>query len=198
MLKRLFASPEELFKTLRLAYLPLLLGYFAHSLSGMYGMGAGITTIPSSFWTQEKLLLSPEILAFISFTVGLPWISKVLFGQLVDSWAIRRRKRVLIAAGAFMMLGFYILASLAGDYHWLAAFKHNFGYDPALGLSEVLPEEIIKAQKEALIAFQFFFLALGYLIVSMTMCLQDVILDPMGRHIVSKTDESGHPLSNEP
>jgi len=176
LLKRLMVPPLELYKALRWSYWPLLLGYFAHSFSGMHGMGSGLTTIPASFWVKDDLLLSPAQMAFISFTVGLPWISKILFGQLVDSWSMTTRKRVLFGSGGVMMIGFWLLASLAGQYEWLMK---------------------LRSLSDSLVVFQYTFLTTGYLLVSAAMCLQDVILDPLSRHIVSRFDYNGNELSGE-
>ncbi|MDP3962948.1 MAG: hypothetical protein Q8Q39_00430 [bacterium] len=176
-MKKIFAAPLELLRAVRWAYVPLFLGYFAHAFSGMFGMGSGLTTIPADFWIQQRLGISPEALAFMSFTISLPWISKIIIGQLVDSWTIKKRKRVLFFSGTIMMGGFVLLAALAGEYGWLMKLQPAFFADP--------------------VSFRIFFLTLGYLLVSATMCLQDVILDPMGRHLVSKAGANGQPLSDK-
>ncbi len=103
-------------KALRLAYLPLLLIYFA------YG-ALGIVDVARDIWIKEALALTPAELAGIGVWLTLPWTVKMVFGQLVDSVPIlgsRRRAYILIGA-AFTASGLLMLAGAAGG--WLAFMR---------------------------------------------------------------------------
>src|SRR5215207_1549467 len=98
---------------LRLAYLPLLLVYFA------YG-ALGIIDVSRDMWVKESLTLNPAELAGIAVWLSLPWTVKMVFGQLVDSVPILgSQRRVYILIGAtFTAAGMLTLAGAAGG--WLA------------------------------------------------------------------------------
>jgi MFS family permease len=94
---------------LRIAYVPLLLVYFA------YG-ALGLIDVSRDMWIKERLTLNPAELASIGVWLSLPWTIKVVFGQLVDSVPIfgsQRRSYVLIGAG-FTAAGMVTLAGAAG------------------------------------------------------------------------------------
>ncbi len=195
--ENVLGPPKELWQALRWAYLPLLLSYFAHSFSGMFGMGAGLLSVPGSFWLYEELLLTTAQVEWAMFTISLPWISKILVGQIIDRIKVKWRKRLVFLAGIIMASGFFVLASLAGGYEWTKVFMEWFGYDYSLGLSSSLPQDIFEIQKSALQQYQFAIYIVGFLLISSSMVLQDVIFDPMSRHIVSKFDEKGNKLGEE-
>jgi hypothetical protein len=98
---------------LRLAYVPLLLVYFA------YG-ALGIIDVSRDMWIKEKLALNPAELAGIAVWLSLPWTVKMVFGQLVDSVPILgSQRRVYILIGAtFTACGMLTLAGAAGG--WLS------------------------------------------------------------------------------
>lgn len=192
-----FGAPTELLGSLKWAYLPILLSYFAHSFSGMFGMGSGLTTVPASFWLQEGLLLTPPQIEWATFTISLPWISKVLVGHFVDSISVAYRKLCVMLSGVLMAAGFLLLAGLAGEYFWLRPIMTLFGFDPLVGTGAGLEKDVLAAQMAALGRYQFSIYILGYFFVSMSMVCQDVIFDPMSRHIVSRTDEEGRELNEE-
>ena len=62
----------------RLAYLPLVMVYFA------YG-ALGLIDVTRDLWIKEQLTLTPAELAGIGVWLGLPWTIKMVFGELVDS-----------------------------------------------------------------------------------------------------------------
>ncbi|MBI2048965.1 MAG: hypothetical protein HYT29_00805, partial [Parcubacteria group bacterium] len=190
-------APKELFSALKWAYIPILLSYFAHSFSGMFGMGSGLTTVPASFWLQEGLLLTPPQIEWAIFTISLPWISKVLVGHLVDSISVLYRKLCIMLSGVLMAAGFLLLAGLAGGYAWLSPVMALFGFDPIVGVGAGLEAAVLEAQTAALGRFQFAVYILGYFFVSLSMVCQDVIFDPMSRHVVSRMDEEGRELCEE-
>ena len=95
-------------RAFRLAYLPLLMVYFA------YG-ALGITAIAESFWVKQQLKMGPEELAVLSVWLTLPWTIKMVFGELVDTVAImgsQRRAYVYLGAG-LVACGLVMLAAAA-------------------------------------------------------------------------------------
>jgi BT1 family len=95
----------------RLAYLPLLMVYFA------YG-ALGLIDVARDMWIKEKLTLSASELAGIGVWLGVPWTVKMVFGELVDCVPIfgsQRRVYILIGA-AFVTAGLLTLAGAAGGW----------------------------------------------------------------------------------
>ena len=93
----------------RLAYLPLVMIYFA------YG-ALGLIDVSRDMWIKERLTLSPAELAGIGVWLSLPWTVKMVFGELVDSVPIfgsQRKAYVLIGAVATAS-GMVTLAGAAG------------------------------------------------------------------------------------
>lgn len=98
-------------RALRLAYLPVLLVYFAYGALGLIDVSRDI-------WIKERLSLTPAELAGIGVWLGLPWTVKMVFGELVDTVAIfgsQRRSYILIGA-AFTASGLLMLAGAAGGW----------------------------------------------------------------------------------
>ena len=101
-------------KLMRRRYWPLLMIYFANGLSGF-------SAIALTFWQKEQLGLSAEQLLTISAWASIPWTTKIVFGQFVDSiklFGSRRRIYILIGA-VFLVLGTLLLAGLAGRHSWV-------------------------------------------------------------------------------
>src|SRR5262249_37829054 len=97
----------------RLAYLPLVMVYFA------YG-ALGLIDVSRDLWTRARLPFPPAELAGIGVWMSLPWTVKMVFGELVDSVPIlgsQRRSYILIGA-AVTAGGLLVLAGAAGG--WLA------------------------------------------------------------------------------
>jgi len=98
-------------RAVRLAYLPLLMVYFA------YG-ALGLIDVTRDMWVKESLTLTPAELAGISVWLSLPWTVKMVFGELVDCVPIfgsQRRSYILIGA-AFAVGGLITLAGAAGKW----------------------------------------------------------------------------------
>ena len=96
-------------RAMRVAYVPLLMVYFA------YG-ALGITAIAESFWVKQQLKLSASELAALGVWLTLPWTIKMVFGELVDTVSImgsQRRAYVYIGAG-LVAAGLLLLAAAAG------------------------------------------------------------------------------------
>ena len=82
-------------RSMRLAYLPLLMVYFAYGATGLVG-------VAQTFWIRKSLTWSPAELAALSVWFTLPWTIKMVFGGLVDSvplFGSQRRAYVFIGAG---------------------------------------------------------------------------------------------------
>jgi MFS family permease len=95
----------------RLAYLPLLMVYFAYGALGLFA-------VADSFWVKQSLSLSPAALAQLSVWLTLPWAMKMVFGELVDTVPIagsQRRVYVLIG-GSLIAAGLTLLAAAAGGW----------------------------------------------------------------------------------
>jgi len=103
-------------RAFRLAYLPLVMVYFA------YG-ALGLIDVSRDFWIKEQLQLSPSDLASIGVWLTLPWTIKMVFGELVDCVPIfGSQRRVYITIGAmFTAAGLVTLAGAAGG--WLTLLR---------------------------------------------------------------------------
>ncbi len=100
-------------KAFRLAYLPVVMVYFA------YG-ALGLIDVTRDLWIKESLTLTPAELAGIGVWLSLPWTIKMVFGELVDAVPIfgsQRTVYVLIGA-SFTAAGLLTMAGAAGG--WLA------------------------------------------------------------------------------
>lgn len=98
-------------QSFRLAYLPVLMVYFA------YG-ALGLIDVSRDMWVKESLTLTPAQLAGIGVWLSLPWTIKMVFGELVDSVPIfgsQRASYVMIGA-AFTASGLVTLAGAAGGW----------------------------------------------------------------------------------
>ena len=104
-------------RSLRLAYLPLLMVYFA------YG-AMGLVAVAQSFWVKSALTWTPAELASLAVWFTLPWTIKMVFGELVDTVALfgSRRRSYVFAGAALIALSFILLAGAAGGWiTWLPA-----------------------------------------------------------------------------
>jgi hypothetical protein len=108
-------------RSFRLAYLPLVMIYFA------YG-ALGIIDVSRDMWIKERLTLSPAELAGIGVWLSLPWTVKMVFGELVDSVPIfgsQRKAYVLIGAAA-TAFGMLTLAGAAGGWFAFVRVDHCY------------------------------------------------------------------------
>ncbi len=106
------ALARRLLGGVRLAYLPVLVTYFA------YGASA-ITAVALVFFEKDALRLTPAEVAGILFWVGLPWSMKMVAGVASDVYPICGSRRV-----AYLLVG--ALCSLAG-YAALATLVETKG-----------------------------------------------------------------------
>ena len=98
-------------RAFRMAYVPLIMVYFA------YG-ALGLIDVTRDMWIKESLTLSPSELAGIGVWLTLPWTVKMVFGELVDSVPIfGSQRRIYILIGAlFTASGLVTLAGAAGGW----------------------------------------------------------------------------------
>ena len=106
------ALARRLLGGVRLAYLPVLVTYFA------YGASA-VTGVALVFFEKDALRLTPAEVAGILFWVGLPWSMKMVAGVASDVYPICGSRRV-----AYLLVG--ALCSLAG-YAALATLVETKG-----------------------------------------------------------------------
>jgi len=106
------AAARRWIGTFRLAYLPVLVTYFA------YGASA-ITGVALVFFQKDALRLTPAEVAGIGFWLGLPWSMKMVAGVASDCYPIFGSRRA-----AYLLLG--TLCSIGG-YAALATVVHTKG-----------------------------------------------------------------------
>jgi len=109
--QRLEAAVITPIREFRLAYLPLLMIYFA------YG-ALGITAVADSFWVKQSLTLTPEDLAALAVWLTLPWTIKMVFGELVDAVPLlgSQRRAYIFLGAAMVAAGLVLLAGAAGGW----------------------------------------------------------------------------------
>jgi len=109
--QRLEAAVVTPIREFRLAYLPLLMIYFA------YG-ALGITAVADSFWVKNSLTLTPQDLAALGVWLTLPWTIKMVFGELVDAVPLlgSQRRAYIFLGAAMVASGLILLAGAAGGW----------------------------------------------------------------------------------
>jgi BT1 family len=97
----------RLFGTFRLAYLPILVAYFAYGASG-------VTGIALLYFEKDTLGLTPAEVAGIGFWVGLPWSMKMVVGVASDRYPIlgHRRLPYLLLGALCSLVGYGLLAGV--------------------------------------------------------------------------------------
>ncbi len=98
---------QRLVGPIRLAYLPVLITYFAYGAST-------ITGIAILFFEKDALGITPAEAAGIAFWVALPWSTKMVAGVASDVYPIlgsRRRSYLLLGAG-LSIAGYACLATV--------------------------------------------------------------------------------------
>src|SRR4249919_4078979 len=99
-------------RAFRLAYVPVVMVYFA------YG-ALGLIDVTRDLWIKESLSFTPSQLAGIGVWLTLPWTVKMVFGELVDTVPMfgSQRKSYILIGALLMATGLLILAGAAG--RWL-------------------------------------------------------------------------------
>ena len=138
-------------RAMRLRYLPLLLIYFAYGASGF-------TAIAETFWVKEQLNMSAENLISLGVWLTVPWTIKMIFGQMIDSFApFGSNRKIYVYIGAiFMMLGTFLMIDLVSDASWVATYT-----------------------KEKVYIFASVLMVIGFV-------MQDVVADTMSTEVVDK------------
>jgi MFS family permease len=143
-------------RAMRLAYLPLLMVYFA------YG-AMGLIAVAQTFWVRTSLTWTPADLAALAFWFNLPWVIKMVFGELVDTvplFGSQRRSYVFVGAG-LIALAFILLAGSAGG--WFTALSPNQAF------------------------------VLAGILSTTGAVVQDVVADAMTTEVVPRTNPDGSP-----
>ncbi|MGE8943616.1 hypothetical protein ACO2I3_17045 [Leptospira interrogans] len=135
---RLEAAVVTPIKAFRMAYLPLLMIYFA------YG-ALGITAVADSFWVKQSLTLTPEDLASLGVWLALPWTIKMVFGELVDTVPILgSQRRIYVFLGAAMVAtGLVLLAGAAGQWITFAAPDAIYVLASLLTVTGVVLQDVV-------------------------------------------------------
>jgi hypothetical protein len=132
----------------RVAYVPLVMVYFA------YG-ALGLIDVTRDLWIKEKLTLTPSDLAGIGVWLTLPWTVKMVFGELVDCVPIfgsQRRAYILIGA-TFTACGLVILAGAAGGWLVVARPDHLYVFGALLiVLGTVIQDVVADAMSTEVVA----------------------------------------------
>ena len=136
--ERLEAAVVTPIKAFRLAYLPLLMVYFA------YG-ALGITAVADSFWVKKDLTLSPEDLAGLAVWLTLPWTVKMVFGELVDTIPIAgSQRRIYVFIGACLVAsGLILLAGAAGRWVTFASPDAIYVLAQLLTVTGVVVQDVV-------------------------------------------------------
>ena len=122
----------------RLAYLPLVMVYFAYGALGIIDVGRDM-------WIKERLTLNPADLAGIAVWLSLPWTVKMVFGELVDCVPIfgsQRRAYILIGA-ALTACGLLTLAGAAGRWLTFARPDHLYVLGAMLMVLGVVIQDVV-------------------------------------------------------
>ena len=137
-MSRLEAAVVAPIRAFRLAYLPLLMIYFA------YG-ALGITAVADSFWVKQSLTLTPEDLAALAVWLTLPWTIKMVFGELVDTVPILgSQRRIYVFLGAAMVAaGLVLLAGAAGKWVTFAAPESIYVLASLLTVTGVVLQDVV-------------------------------------------------------
>lgn len=92
--------------TFRVAYLPILITYFAYGASG-------ITGVALLYFQKEVLQLTPADVAGIGFWLGLPWSMKMVVGVASDRFPIagHHRRPYLFLGAIGSLVGYGLLAT---------------------------------------------------------------------------------------
>ncbi|MBO0763232.1 MAG: hypothetical protein J2P50_01370 [Hyphomicrobiaceae bacterium] len=143
-------------RAVRLVYLPLLMVYFAYGAMGLVG-------VAQAFWVRKSLTWTPADLAALAFWFNLPWVIKMVFGELVDTvplFGSQRRSYVFTGAG-LIAFSFVLLAGSAGG--WISVLSPNQVY------------------------------VLAGVLGTLGAVVQDVVADAMTTEVVPRTNPDGSP-----
>lgn len=132
----------------RVAYLPLLMVYFA---SG----ALGLTAVADTFFVKKSLTLSPADLAGLAVWLQLPWSAKMIVSALVDSVPfLGSQRRSYVFAGAGMIAaGLAMLAgAAAGKLHFASLETIYITAQLLIVLGSVVQEVVADAMSAEVVA----------------------------------------------
>lgn len=138
-------------RAIKMRYVPLLMIYFAYGASGF-------TAVAETFWVKEQLNLSAENLISLAVWLTVPWTIKMIFGQMVDSFApFGSNRKIYVYIGALlMMFGTTLMIGLVSEAAWIGAYS-----------------------KEKMYIFASVVMVVGFV-------MQDVVADTMSTEVVDK------------
>jgi len=147
-LKEILFTP---IRAIKMRYIPLLLIYFAYGTSGF-------TAVAETFWVKEELSLSAENLLALGVWLTVPWTIKMIFGQMVDSFAPfgSNRKFYVYLGALFIMLGTLLMIALVSNSPYCKEYS-----------------------KESLYIFASLIMMIGFV-------MQDVVADTMSTEVIDK------------
>jgi hypothetical protein len=129
----------------RIAYLPILITYFAYGASG-------VTGIALLYFQKDMLRLAPADVAAIGFWLGLPWSMKMVVGVASDAHPIlgSRRRAYLLAGAACSVTGYGLLATVVDSrgLYLLAAVIVVVGYMVQDVVADALSVEVARTDEE--------------------------------------------------
>ncbi|HIP28994.1 MAG TPA: hypothetical protein EYG82_07455, partial [Sulfurovum sp.] len=110
-------------RAVKMRYVPLLLIYFAYGASGF-------TAVAETFWVKEQLNLSAENLISLGVWLTVPWTIKMIFGQMVDSFApFGSNRKIYVYIGAvLMMVSTALMVGLVSDAPWIVEYPKEKMY----------------------------------------------------------------------
>ena len=122
----------------RLAYLPLLMVYFA---SG----AIGLTAVADQFWVKKSLTLTPADLASLAVWLQVPWSCKMVISALVDSVPIAgsQRHSYVFIGGSLIAAGLGLLAAAAAGWIQFASLETIYVVAQLLTVIGAVVQEVV-------------------------------------------------------
>ncbi len=135
----------RVFGGFRVAYLPILVTYFA------YGANA-ITGVATVFLQKDILHLTPAEVAGIGFWLGLPWSMKMVAGVASDRLPIfgSRRSAYLLLGAASSLAGYALIATIVDTkgMYLLAMLLVTIGFMVQDVVADALSVEVARNDEE--------------------------------------------------
>ncbi len=136
---------QRVFGGFRVAYLPILVTYFA------YGANA-ITGVATVFLQKDILHLTPAEVAGIGFWLGLPWSMKMVAGVASDRLPIfgSRRSAYLLLGAASSLAGYALIATIVDTkgMYLLAMLLVTIGFMVQDVVADALSVEVARNDEE--------------------------------------------------
>lgn len=136
---------KRVFGGFRIAYLPILVAYFA------YGANA-ITGVATVFLQKDILHLTPAEVAGIGFWLGLPWSMKMVAGVASDRLPIlgSRRSAYLLLGAISSLAGYALIATVVDTkgMYLLAMLLVTIGFMVQDVVADALSVEVARNDEE--------------------------------------------------